>query len=606
MRCEVARWGFPACARPALLIVAALAIVACDSPDPVAPRAVGISQVRATGVLIASGSGLIQAAAPRSDSSAGAIFVARVEARGQAGDSIVLGMFDDPRTIQQLASGSQFIVKADDAEDRIAAREAINGVSILRLGDQSPTTFEVWLARGTTTKLATPAFELRLGGSAHLSVVQAGWLGAARTSSRTARVADPSSCDIDGPTGTCGGVSWTVLPHYPPTPFCGTTCFRSTPNTGQSLPIEIVFSQPVASVTATIMDPTWDGNTISAIAFDGSTIDTKTFAYSGEPHVNIPDTKSVAGVIDRILLQPTDNEYVAYVVTFVPLEARIAVSCTAVTRGQSATCTATPTAPGSSLVPSAWQFRDADGNSVDRTESVDSDSWIGTAVKSGTVRVNGTVDGVAAFGVATLTVAARSWTGKLAPKAHSVIASALPAAPTMMKELGDAELSLPIDGDFGTWLRSIEDQGPNHGFFYAVEIPVVATTTTQVNTNAINATSPFYFAQETRRKKIGGIWFCPRSLVTGALHGLVRDHEGATADPTSLPNSHAQIYRSHVDALAYLRFESVVGFGGENAVTPVSAPLHMAASADSEAMDSDSRNNITNVSLGCDTFRFTY
>jgi hypothetical protein len=94
--------------------------------------------------------------------------------------------------------------------------------------------------------------------------------------------------------------------------------------------------------------------------------------------------------------------------------------------------------------------------------------------------------------------------------------------------------------------------------------------------------------------------------VTGALYGLVQAHEGAIADPTSLPNSHAQIYRSHVDSLAYLRFEGVVGFGGEDGVTPVSALLHGAALADSEAMDSDSRNNITNVSLGCDTFRFTY
>jgi hypothetical protein len=354
------------------------------------------------------------------------------------------------------------------------------------------------------------------------------------------------------------------------------------------------------------MDPTWDGNTISAIAFDGSTIDTKTFAFSGVPHQNIPDTKSVAGVIDRILLQPTDSEYVAYVVTFVPLEARIALSCSAVTRGQSATCAATPTEPSSAVVPSSWQFRDTDGNIVDRTESVNSDSWIGTAAKSGTVRVNGTVDGVAAFGVASLTVTARSWTGKLAPKAHSVIASALPAAPTMMKELGNTEVSLPVDGNVSNWLRSIGDEGPNHGFSYAVEIPVVATTTSQVNTNAINATSPFYFAQEREKKKSDGLWYCPRSLVTGALYGLVQAHEGAIADPTSLPNSHAQIYRSHVDSLAYLRFEGVVGFGGEDGVTPVSALLHGAALADSEAMDSDSRNNITNVSLGCDTFRFTY
>lgn len=80
--------------------------------------------------------------------------------------------------------------------------------------------------------------------------------------------------------------------------------------------------------------------------------------------------------------------------------------------------------------------------------------------------------------------------------------------------------------------------------------------------------------------------------------------EGAVPDPSVFPNSHPGIYRRHVDSLAYLQFENVVGFGAEDRVSPIRASLHASASSDAAAMDTDSRNNITSVSLGCDTFRF--
>ena len=127
-----------------------------------------------------------------------------------------------------------------------------------------------------------------------------------------------------------------------------------------------------------------------------------------------------------------------------------------------------------------------------------------------------------------------------------------------------------------------------------------------MNTNAITDTSAFYRVQGNRRKKIGGVWFCPKSLVTGNLFSLVQAHEGAVPDPSVFPNSHPGIYRRHVDSLAYLQFENVVGFGAEDRVSPIRASLHASASSDAAAMDTDSRNNITSVSLGCDTFRFAY
>lgn len=590
----------------ALAATASLVVAACDSRDSTAPELMGVDPHVATGTLVASGSGLLQAAAARGDSTGVAVFVARIEARGHPGDSVVLRMSGDAPTLEVLAKQAEFTVRSWAGEQRVAADRALDGVAILRLEGNSSQTFEIWMKRSLPSILAPSTFQLRLDGTATVAVVRAGWLERTPASERSAHLLDPTTCDVIGATGTCGGVSWTVSPHYIGNPFCGATCFQSDPTTGQSLPVTISFSQPVASVTATIMDPTWDGNTIAAIAFDGSTIEQKTFAFSGVPHQNFPDTKSVSGVVDRILLQPAENEYVAYVVTFVPLEARISLTCASVARGQNATCTAAPTAPGITLIPTAWQFRDAVGNIVDRTVAVSSTTWAGTVAKSGTIRINGTVDGVSTFGMTSLTVTARSWSGKVAPKAHSVIPTTLPSAPDSLSQLGRAGLSLPTDPNVSSWLRTISDKGPNHEFSYLAEIPIMVTTVSQVNTNAINGTSPFYQVQESRRKKIGDLWYCPKSLVTGALFGIVQAHEGAIPDPSSLPNSHPGIFRRHVDSLAYLRFEGVVGFRDEDQVSPVSDLLFESAATDSKAMDSDSRNNITNVSLGCDTFRFTY
>ena len=381
-------------------------------------------------------------------------------------------MAGDARLVEGPASRAEFVVRSAAGEERFAASGALDGTTILRLKDETAQPVEIWLTRNLSPITAPGAFELRLGGSAALTVVRAGWLQPpAGPDAGRQSLLDPTTCDIAGATGSCGGVSWTVAPHFPGNPFCGATCFQSASGTGQSLPVNITFSQPVELVTATIIDPTWAGNTISAIGFDGSTIDQEAFAFSGMPGQNFPDTKSVSGVIDRILLMPAENEYVAYRVSYTPLAADIAVSCGGVERGQTATCTATPTVGGATMVLTSWRFQDALSNVVDRTASVSATTWAGTVATGGTVRVNGTVGGVQTFGVASLAVTARSWAGKIAPKAHTVIPTTLTSTPPAMSALGNAALSLPPDANVNNWLRTITDQGPNHDFTYLIEIP---------------------------------------------------------------------------------------------------------------------------------------
>jgi hypothetical protein len=152
----------------------------------------------------------------------------------------------------------------------------------------------------------------------------------------------------------------------------------------------------------------------------------------------------------------------------------------------------------------------------------------------------------------------------------------------------------------------ISDDGPNQNFLYMLDLPPITKTVSQVNTRAISDTSSFYRVQESKRKKIGTLWYCAKSVVTSTLPGLVTKHEGAVPDPDIYPNSHPAIFRAHVDAYAPQRFEPLVGYDGADVVTPVRNALFDEASIDSQAMDSDQRNYINSQTLGCDTFHFIY
>jgi hypothetical protein len=193
-------------------------------------------------------------------------------------------------------------------------------------------------------------------------------------------------------------------------------------------------------------------------------------------------------------------------------------------------------------------------------------------------------------------------------KSHSVIATTLSSRPPMMDSLGVTTTTLPLDVNSTRWLASIADDGPNSGFTYLIDLPPITTSVSQVNTNAINDTSSFYRVQEPKRKKIGGAWYCAKSMVfPGVLDTLVVQHEGAVPNPDVFPRSHPGIFRHHVDSLAYLRFEPATGFQGQDNVTPIASALATEANNDSAEMDGDlSRNYVNPTSLGCDTFHFNY
>lgn len=254
-----------------------------------------------------------------------------------------------------------------------------------------------------------------------------------------------------------------------------------------------------------------------------------------------------------------------------------------------------------------WSFTATSGQMVDRTVNPASLTWIGVVAIGGMVRVAGTVGGATDSATAVLSVTARSWT-KTTVKDHTIVnPSTLADRPANMEALGDFVGTLPTDSNVSRWLGTIQDDGPNHGFTYMLDLPPVTTTVAQVNGNAINGTSIFYQVQEPRRKKIQGLWYCPQSVVTGVLFSLVEKHEGAVTPPETYQYSHAALFRADVDTKANQRYEPVVGFEAQDVVGPVSATLQTEANQKSLNMHFDGTNYVNTQSLGnCETFHFTY
>lgn len=276
-------------------------------------------------------------------------------------------------------------------------------------------------------------------------------------------------------------------------------------------------------------------------------------------------------------------------------------------RGANLDCTVSPGDPSQTIAVQAWSFTSGSGVRFDRRTDVTSRTWSGALVTDGVVRVEATVSGSLLSDSVQVVTSARSWTGKISLKDHSVIPTTLSAKPDSFADLGRTTHSLPADTNTNRWLKLVNDEGPNQDFTYLIDLPPITTTAAQVNTNAINGTSPFYQVQEAKRKKIGNLWFCPKSTVTSVLFDLSQKHEGAVANPDVYPNSHPGIFRAYVDANAFSRFEPVIGTVFTAPHVGIMQNLFNDALADSKAMDSDSRNYITYATLGnCTEFHFTY
>jgi hypothetical protein len=254
---------------------------------------------------------------------------------------------------------------------------------------------------------------------------------------------------------------------------------------------------------------------------------------------------------------------------------------------------------------------------------VDSTSWSGVVVLSGTVQVLALVNGIPSTAAKRIDVSPRSWTSLTSWKLHEVPSPPIAGAtvdgswisidqrPDSLAELGitvaaykallQPNQAIPeLDHTV-----AIQDEGPNHDWLYKRQFPDSTFTTANTNTRALVNGSDFWKVQYPKDRKNGGTLWCGQQRVEEFIP-YVDAHEGAILPvPELYPNSHASIYRRHVDSLGRIRYESFAG-PPNNLLESLVDVIHLSASADSKAMDKDlSRNNITSLTWKC-TFRFNY
>lgn len=219
---------------------------------------------------------------------------------------------------------------------------------------------------------------------------------------------------------------------------------------------------------------------------------------------------------------------------------KVALTCSpaTVTRGESVTCTAS--SPAIRWEVTGWKFVSSDGQ--EEVEPVDpaqqsSERWPGRMVRSGTVHVTATVSGETQTASAQVAVSDRNWAGRAPAYTFARIENGadsrlvLPNVIAWSSDLGGAnwfasETPGSTVPDFTTEVSS----GPNEGLDYFSEETTLRVFGYYVlNDAAMSRGSGFYAAQQqgggSGGTQIGGVNWCPSSIVTGSLRGIVEAHE---------------------------------------------------------------------------------
>ncbi|MGH7718211.1 MAG: hypothetical protein ACREON_05135, partial [Gemmatimonadaceae bacterium] len=388
------RWGrhHPA----AILFLAGTVVLgaACDGDRAMRPARApvpggGISLTSGLPVPLVTDSRLLQAALFKADSGRFPIRIATALLRGAEGDTVALTLESDPAVLQAAGDAARLIVRVREFEQALTLPELLNGATVHRFESADTVTIEYWLSRRVATAVSGK-FLLTQQTSAEVDAAQTPWAAALApgTVFFDGGEGEGSFCTLATPAGTCGSITYDIAPFAPGNPF-GT--FQSQAGTGPSSQITILFSQPISSITATISDPTFAGNTMAAFDANGALLESVTFAYSGTPGVNTPDTKTIVGPIKGVDLIPAPADYVAYDATITVGPQRVMVHCTpSPTRGTIVQCRT------SMLIPQPYTVlkKEAKGSGFTVRDSLpfphvagEEDVWQGEAVATSDVTV---------------------------------------------------------------------------------------------------------------------------------------------------------------------------------------------------------------------------
>lgn len=148
-----------------------------------------------------------------------------------------------------------------------------------------------------------------------------------------------TGCPLELEQGTCGSTTWQISP-FVLSPSGG---FQSGFGTGASATIVLTFSQPITSITVTAIDPTWQGNRMTATG--DNAVETATFEFSNQPGLLVRSTRTLVGAFTSVRLEPAPGDYVLYEGSITVGEETFTVKCepATVTRGDRVVCSATLT-----------------------------------------------------------------------------------------------------------------------------------------------------------------------------------------------------------------------------------------------------------------------
>lgn len=279
-------------------------------------------------------------------------------------------------------------------------------------------------------------------------------------------------------------------------------------------------------------------------------------------------------------------------------------------RGAVRKCVASSQEPQRPLVITAWSFTSDSGDIVDRTENVSDSIWQGRVVRTGHVKVRGTIGGESVTASAIIEVAPRSWTADSLKRPDTVNVvqnpGPLTSKPAAIADLGRAFGELIVNyPKMNQWLKSIDDNGPNHGWIYLLKMPAKESSLVHVNTAALADTSAFYRVQYDKDKTVGGVKYCGKDWVKTKFRPLADAHEGTT--PESQPNSHIGVHRRTVDSAFVAEFfEKFAGPQTRN-INQYTDSMDTRADTNSRWMDTTKAlNNINSKSFPCQNFVYTY
>jgi hypothetical protein len=228
-----------------------------------------------------------------------------------------------------------------------------------------------------------------------------------------------------------------------------------------------------------------------------------------------------------------------------------------------------------------------------------------TVATTGLVRVEGTIDGQALSAAVLTEVRPRSWSDRAPLKINYVVnPGILHSKPESLGALGHSWGYFKRNDPFRTdWQAIVNDSGPNHNFFWLLDIPAWDSTHVNVNSVALTDTSAFWRIQEPKDKTIGGVKYCGRDWVAWKFRPLADAHEGTW--PDTMPNSHTAIHRANADSLSRRLFEPFAS-RDPGGITTLIDSIDFRADRDMAAMDSSSRNALNNQRVFPCRFKFNY